>query len=166
MEFKVDHLDIQIIHLLEKNAFLSSKEIGRRLSRSNSVIAGRIRRLQKEHVIVRYAAIIDYHKISNLLISFILVRISNHSTASLNGFKTQLSKFDEVIECEHITGNYDFIIKVAVQHMPAYNHFINKKLGMMSCLAEVLSLPVLEEFKRETNYPIFMFNVKNTPANH
>lgn len=161
MEFIVDELDIQIIHLLEKNAFLSSREIGKKLRRSNSAVAERIIRLQKERVIVRYAAVIDYPKISNLFISYILIRINNHSTASLSDFKAKLSKFEEVLECEHVTGYYNFMLKVAVQHMPAYNHFIGKKLGVLPNLEEILSLPVLEEFKRETNYPIFMYP---TPA--
>lgn len=159
MEFIVDQLDIQILHLLEKNAFLSSREIGKTLGRSNSAIAERIQQLQKSRIITRYAATIDYHKISNLFISFILVRISNHSSAALTEFKTQLVKFEEILECEHVTGYYNFILKVAVQHMPAYNLFMGKKLGIMPNLAEVLSLPVLEELKRETNYPIFSYPV-------
>lgn len=165
MEFTVDQLDIQIIHLLEKNAFLSSREIGRKLGRSNSAVAERIQRLQKERIILRYAAMVDYHKISNLFISFILVRINNHSSMTLNGFKLQLSKFEEVVECDQVTGYFDFILKVAVQHMPAYNNFIGKKLGVMSNLEEILSLPVLEEFKRDTNYPIFMYPMRNPQTN-
>ncbi len=154
MKFNLDEIDIETLKLLTQNAKLSHKDIGKKLNRSPSAITERIKRLEEQGVIKNYAAIIDYKKISNLFITCALVRVNNHAAGALDGFKKNISLFEEVLECFHITGHYDFLIKVVVEHMASYNEFLIKKLGMIPDLGEVQSLPVIDETKREIVYPI------------
>lgn len=150
----LDPIDAGILKLLEKNGKLSHKEIAKMLNRSSSAVGERIRRMENENIILNYAAIINYKKISNLFCLYILISVDNHSTGALSTFKKNIASFDEVLECLHITGDYDFLVKVVVEHMPAYYNFLNLKLGLLRNLGEVKSLPVIDETKREFNYPI------------
>lgn len=154
MKFNLDEIDVETLKLLTENAKLSHKDIGRKLNRSASAITERIKRLEEQHIIKNYAAIIDYKKVSNLFITCALVRVNNHAAGALDVFKKNITLFDEVVECFHITGHYDFLIKVVVEHMASYNDFLIQKLGLIPNLGEVKSLPVIDETKREIVYPI------------
>ena len=154
MEFNLDQIDIETLKLLTQNAKLSHKDIGKKLNRSASAITERIKRLEEQRIIKNYAAIVDYKKVSNLFITCALVRVNNHAAGALNVFKKNITLFDEVLECFHITGHYDFLIKVVVEHMSSYNDFLIQKLGLIPNLGEIKSLPVIDETKREIVYPI------------
>lgn len=154
MEFNLDQIDREMLKLLTQDAKLSHKDIGKKLNRSASAITERIRRLEEQGIIKNYTAIVDYKKVSNLFITCALVRVNNHAAGALNVFKKNITLFDEVLECFHITGHYDFLIKVVVAHMSSYNDFLVQKLGLIPNIGEIKSLPVIDETKREIIYPI------------
>lgn len=151
----LDTLDVEILRILVRNARLGSKGIGMLLNRSKSVIADRINRMEANGIIKNYVAIADHKKVNSLFISCVLVRVNDHSSQALDLFKSTISDFEEVLECLHITGHFDFYIKVVVEHMASFNYFLTEKLGLVSNLAEVKSLPVIDEVKREVLYPVF-----------
>lgn len=155
MAFNLDSIDTEILKILVRDASITNKEIGRILRRSTTAVVERVKRMEEEGIIKIYAAIADHKKVNNLFISCVLVRVNNHTSQALDLFKQTISNFDEVLECLHITGHFDFYIKVVVEHMTAYNYFLTERLGHVPYLAEVKSLPVIEEVKRETMYPIF-----------
>lgn len=151
----LDALDFEILRILVRNASLGIKEIGTLLNRSKSVIAERITRMETNGIIKNYVAIADHKKVNNLFISCVLIRVNDHSSQALDLFKKAISDFDEVLECLHITGHFDFYIKVVVEHMASFNFFLSEKLGYVPNLAELKSFPVIEEIKREVLYPVF-----------
>lgn len=150
-----DTLDFEILKILVRNSRLGSKGIGMLLNRSKSVIAERINRMEANGIIKNYVAIADHKKLNSLFISCILVRVKDHSSQALDLFKRSVSDFEEVLECLHITGHFDFYIKAVVEHMASFNYFLTEKLGYLPNLAEVKSLPVIDEVKREVLYPVF-----------
>ncbi|MDR6781638.1 Lrp/AsnC family leucine-responsive transcriptional regulator [Pedobacter africanus] len=151
----LDPLDYEILRILVRNARLNTKEIGMKLNRSKSVISERINRMEANGIIKNYIAIADHKKVSSLFISCVLVRVNDHTSQALDLFRNAISDFEEVLECLHITGHFDFYIKVVVENMASYNYFLTEKLGHVSNLAEVKSLPVIDEVKREVRYPVF-----------
>lgn len=155
MTVNLDPLDAEILKILIRNSKLRTKEIGMILKRSTSVVCERIKRMEEDGIIKKYTAIADHQKIGNLFISCVLIRTNDHTSQALDLFKKAISEFEEVLECLQITGHFDFYIKVAVEHMTAYNYFLTEKLGHVPNLGEIKSMPVIEEVKRETMYPIF-----------
>ncbi|HEY0670319.1 MAG TPA: Lrp/AsnC family transcriptional regulator [Sphingobacteriaceae bacterium] len=150
----LDEVDIRILQLLQENCRLTNKEIGEKLHKSTSPIYERIKRLQEEGYIKGYIAVIDHKKIDRGLVAITHIQLLNHSEESLNDFEAQIIKFDDVLECFHMSGNYDFILKVAVKDLNAYHDFLMNKLFKLVPSGHVQSTFVMKEAKRSMGFPI------------
>lgn len=155
MSLFLDALDKEILRLLARNSTLTHLEVARMVLRSKSAVTERIKKLEEEKVIDGYAATIDYKRINDFILCYLLISIDKHDTTVLNMVKEKISAFDEVIECSSITGDYDFILKIAVNKMTSYNDFISNKLSTLPHLTKTTSLVVIDEFKRVHYYPIY-----------
>ena len=80
------------------------------------------------------------------------MKLKEHSEAVLSGFEREVIKFPEVMECYQLTGLSDFLIKVVIQDIEAYNHFLKNKLATLPYIGNVHTSFVLSEAKRETAY--------------
>lgn len=151
---KLDAVDIHILQILQDNARLTNKEIGEKLHKSASAINDRIRRMQDKGYIKKYVAVLDHKKIDRGLIAFTHVQLRDHSKETLNYFESEIIKLPEVLECYHMSGQYDFILRVAVKDLDAYHLFLMNHLFETVPLGSLLSTFVMREAKSETAYPI------------
>lgn len=151
---RLDHTDIRILELLQQNARLTNKEIGEKLGKSPTPIYERVKRLQEQGYIKGYVAILDHKKIDRGLMAFTHVQVKDHSHDSLSQFIQEIIKFEEVLECYQMSGEYDFILKVALKDLETYHDFLMNKLFKVVPLGSVQSTFVLKEAKRETSFPI------------
>lgn len=154
--FKIPELsptDIDILTILQNNADLPYKQIARLLNKSTPVIYERIRILRHKGYIQSSVVILNCRKISNMLTVYTQVQLKDHSSDSLDCFQKQVTRFDEVMECYHTTGNYDFNLKVVVPDMPSYNIFMHK-LALVPNLSTMASYFVIAEHKRDTAYKL------------
>src|SRR5262249_4497606 len=147
MATTLDAIDIRILQLLQYDARLTNKEIADKLSKSVTAVYDRIRRLETEGYIVGYVALLDKKLIGKNLIGYITVRLKEHSQAGLRGFQKEVSKFPEVMECYQMTGEYDFLMKVAIGDMNEYNEFLMNKLSTLPNIGVVQTSFVLSEAK-------------------
>nr|WP_199075255.1 Lrp/AsnC family transcriptional regulator [Pedobacter sp. ASV19] len=154
--FKIPELtatDIQILTILQSNAELPQKQIARLLNKSAPAVYERIRILRKKGYIRNSVALLNCQKISSILTVYTQVQLKDHSSDSLDCFHQQAILFDEVMECYHTTGHYDFNLKVVVPDMPAYNSFMHK-LALIPNLSTMASHFVIAEHKRDTAYKL------------
>lgn len=151
---ELDDIDIKILRLLQENCRLTNKEIGEKLHKTASPINDRIHRMQEQGVIKKYAAVLDHHKIDLGLIAFTHVQLKDHSEHSLTVFETEIIKSPEVLECYHMSGEYDFILRVATVNLPAYHNWLMNKLFRILSVGSVKSTFVMKEAKTQTPYPI------------
>lgn len=149
---QLDQTDIGILELLQKDARLTHKEIAHRLHKTVTPIHLRVRKLQEEGFIKRYAAIIDPKKIGRGLIAYTQVQVKQHSQESLMAFQTEVVKLNEVMECYHMTGAFDFLLRIAIADMDEYNQVLMKKLSKLPDVGNLQSLFVMSEAKNETAY--------------
>ena len=150
----LDHVDIEILKLLQYDASLTNKEISTKLHKSIATIHERIKRLKEQGFIKRIVAILDRKKIDRSLIAFSHVLLKEHTAKTLIAFETEVSKFKEVMECLQMTGAHDFILRIATRDMDAYHEFLRNKLATLPNITTVQSYFVLSEPKNETAYPI------------
>ncbi|WP_346318040.1 Lrp/AsnC family transcriptional regulator [Chitinophaga sp. YIM B06452] len=149
----LDHTDMEILRLLQKNAELTNKEISYKLHKSVATIHERVRRLKEQGYIRRVVAILDRKKIDKGLIAFSHVLLKDHSANTLSSFEKEVVKFPEVMECFQMTGTFDFILRIATTDMDAY-HIFYRKLATLPNITTVQSFFVLSETKSDTAYPI------------
>lgn len=148
----LDKTDIGILRLLQQDALLSNKQLALELNKSTATIHERVRRLKSEGYIKRSVAILDSKKIGKSLIAYSQVQLKEHTDQALSGFEKEVVKFPEVMECYHMTGQYDYLLKVELKDMDEYHDFMIHKLASLSNVGTVQSFFVLHEAKKETAY--------------
>jgi Lrp/AsnC family leucine-responsive transcriptional regulator len=150
----LDETDIRILQLLQENARLTNKEIADKLYKTPTPVFRRIKRLEDEGYIKNYVAILDHHKIDRGLMAFTLVQLKDHSKEGLNHFEQEIIRHPEVLDCYHMSGVYDFILRIAVKDLDAYHSFLMNKLFTIMSLGTIQSSFVMKESKHETAFPI------------
>ncbi|WP_183568392.1 Lrp/AsnC family transcriptional regulator [Mucilaginibacter sp. SP1R1] len=150
----LDSTDISILKLLQENARFTNKEIAEKLNKTATPIFRRIKRLEEEGYIKNYVAVLDPKKIDRGLMAFTHVQVKDHSKGSLKIFEKAIIQLPEVLECYHMSGVYDFILRVAVRDLEAYHNFLMNRLFNIIEVGSVQSTFVMKECKHEAAFPI------------
>ncbi|MET2984754.1 Lrp/AsnC family transcriptional regulator [Aureibaculum conchae] len=150
----LDKIDKSILKLLQNNAKFTIKEIGQRLNLSATPIFERIKRLEKTNYIHSYRATINRKKIGLSLMVFCDISLNQHEASYISKFEEDIKQFTEVIECYHIGGNFDYLIKVVAKDMDDYQYFIANKLASLDNIRKVQSSFVMNEIKSTASLPI------------
>ena len=161
MQRALDNDDLCILQLLQHDARITNKEIADKIGKSVSPVYERIKRLQADGYIKHYAAILDNKKINKSLIAYTNVHLKDHAQAMMLEFEKRVGTFTEVMECYHMTGEYDFLLKVAVFDMDAYYDFVINRLAKLPNVGTVQSFFVLHESKKNTAYPLSLMELTN-----
>jgi Lrp/AsnC family transcriptional regulator len=155
----MDNIDRKILDLLQRDATLSIAEIGDRVGLSQTPCWKRIQRLEADGVIERRVALLNPEKLDLPLIVFVSIETSDHSEGWLSRFATVVSEMPEVLELYRMAGDVDYMLRVVVSGMPAYDAFY-KRLISAAPLKNVTSHFAMERVKATTALPI----VLNVPA--
>ncbi len=147
--FQLDEIDLKILDLLKKDAKLGTKEIASQVGLTNTPTYERIRRLEKRGVIKSYIAVVDKKKQGFALTVLCNVQLKSHASDYIREFEQAIIGLNEVTECYHIAGNYDYLLKITVRDMDAYTVFIKEKLSAIPHIATVQSSFVMQMLKEE-----------------
>lgn len=150
----MDKVDKNILNLLQKNARITNKELAQEMGLSTTPVFERVKKLEKSGVIKNYVALVDNQKVNKELVAFISIKLDKHSKGNLLNFQNSINRLPEVMECFHIAGNVDYILKVAVANMQDYQRFMTERLSAIENINSLESSFVMEEVKRETAYSI------------
>jgi Lrp/AsnC family leucine-responsive transcriptional regulator len=151
---KLDNTDRAILDLLQKDAKQTNKEIAGKMDLTTTPIYERIKRLEKKGIIQKYIALVDRQKVGLSMLAFCNVSLKEHTKAFLYKFKKDVLSLEEVVECYHIAGNYDYLLKVVVEDMDTYQRFVAQKLAALENIGRVQSNFVMMEIKHSTALPI------------
>ncbi|WP_452228018.1 MULTISPECIES: Lrp/AsnC family transcriptional regulator [unclassified Lacinutrix] len=146
----LDKIDTQILNILQTDSNRTTKSIAKELGMTTSPIFERIKKLEKEGYIKKYVAVLDNKKIGLKLTVFIGITLQGHTRSYLEKFVKEINNFPEVVECHRISGNFDYLLKLVVEDIEAYETFIISKLTLLPYLGNVQSLITLSTGK-ETN---------------
>ena len=146
----LDKIDLQLIDLLQHDSKQTSKQLSIQLNLSITAIYERVKKLEKEKVIKNYVALIDRDKVDRSFLVFCHIKLIQHSKAYVTNFEKEISKLSEVAECFHVSGDYDYILKVYVKDMEAYRDFMLTKLTAISHIGSTHSTFTIGEVKNST----------------
>lgn len=150
----IDRIDISLLNLLQNNTKLNTKELAQKVGLSVTPTYERIKRLEKHGYIKNYVAILEKKLIDKNLMVMSFVSLNAHTKEIMIDFENSVIKFDEIIECFHVTGSYDYQLKVVVSDMEEYQHFLKNKLASIDNIANVQSSFVMSSLKDTTAIPI------------
>lgn len=151
---ELDSLDIRILQLLQENARQTNRDLAELLHKSASTINNRVSKLEENGFILKYIAVVDPDKIDLDFITFTHVRIKSHSKKSLMLFETEIIKFKEVLECHHMTGKFDFILRVATATKKDYHNFLMNKLNSIMEIRKIETTLIMKTAKSSGALPV------------
>jgi len=150
----LDSTDLSILKLLQHNARLTIKEIAAKLNLSTTPIFDRMKRMEKEKVIDRYVAIVNPEKVGKSIFAFVDISLKEHARPEVEAFVNQVLALKEVMECYHVTGAADFVLKVSLDNMEAYNEFVLDKLSIVKNIGKLETRFCLSVRKFSTELPL------------
>ncbi|MFY7970959.1 MAG: Lrp/AsnC family transcriptional regulator [Flavobacteriales bacterium] len=146
--FTLDKTDKQIIHALQNDSRITMKDLGAKINKSSTATFERIKQLEKSGVIEKYSITVNHKKMGLTLSSFVMVRLKEHFNEYIKLFESEITKFKEVSECYHMTGDFDYLLKITVEDMDAYHGFIKDKLAKLNNIGNVQSCFVMNTLKK------------------
>jgi len=150
----MDAIDKRILMVLQNDAKANIKMIAEKSGLSVSPTFARIKKLEQLGYIKKYVALLDEVKIGKSIQVFCQVTLSIHSKEVIDNFKKKIAKLSDVMGCYHVSGNYDFLLKIAVKDMNEYQQFAVEKLSVIEGISNVQSTFVLEEIKNEVAHKL------------
>ena len=150
----LDAIDIRILSELQQDGGLSNVELARRVNLSPSPCLMRVRALEKEGVIRQYVALADPQALGLGLNVFISISLKEQSKAALADFESRIAEHDEVMECYLMTGDSDYLIRVAVANMAALERFILDQLTPIPGVEKIRSSFALKQVRYNTALPM------------
>ena len=145
----MDSIDYAILDVLKDNARATASEISKKVSLSIPAVAERIRKLEQAQVIEKYTVKINRTKIDKRLLAFIFVNIDQ--TEAIDTFRNEIIKHDCVLECHHIAGSYDYLLKAALEDTLALEQFLSHTLKKIKGVANSSTIITLITLKEEIN---------------
>jgi DNA-binding Lrp family transcriptional regulator len=154
MSSQIDAIDRRILQLLQKDGKMKIKEIAGHLNMTTTPVFDRIKRLERDGYIRGYSTIVDREKLGFDLVTFVSLTLDKHHMDYVELFEKDIHALREVVACYHIAGRYDYLLKVVVEDMQAYQGFITQKLGTLPYIRRVQSSFVMTEVKMEKGVPL------------
>jgi Lrp/AsnC family leucine-responsive transcriptional regulator len=150
----VDEIDVRILAELQENARLSNLELANRVGLSASPCLRRVRRLEKSGVIRKYVTLIDPKAISLSTTVFIQITLDLQVEARLELFEKAIIQRPEVVDCFLMTGDADYLLRVVVPDVDAYQRFLKESLTRIESIAGIKSSFALQQVKNVTALPL------------
>ncbi len=143
----IDVFDERILDALSQNAKLTIKELSEMICLSTTATFERIKKLEKENYIMGYFAKINSEKLGFHLVALCYITLDKHQKDVISEFESEIQNFKEIIECHHIAGKYDYLLKIVVSDMTEYHRFISTKLSNVANIRQVESTFVMKTVK-------------------
>ena len=145
--------DQSILAEIQRDSRLTMQELAARVGMSSSACWRRVRAMEEDGVIARYAVIVDPKKAGFTLSSMTRVSLARHEQKNVENFITEVGRHPEVLECFATSGEADFHLRVVVEDMDAYNRFLDDFIFKLPGVSQVRSNIVLKEIKADTALP-------------
>ncbi|MDY8110291.1 Lrp/AsnC family transcriptional regulator [Fulvimarina sp. 2208YS6-2-32] len=149
----MDRLDKKILRLLQADSTLAVADVAKRVGLSTTPCWRRIQKLEEEGVIKRRVAILDPDKVNTRVTVFVSIRTNSHSTEWLKRFSEVVITFPEVIEFYRMSGDVDYLLRVVVPDIAAYDAFYKRLIEKIE-IRDVSSAFAMERIKSTTELPL------------
>jgi len=151
---KLDNTDLKLLKILQNNSNITTKELANKVNLSATPVFERVKKLEKNGYIKKHVAVLNAELLDKSLIVFCNITLKEHTKKIGNQFVKDIKSLKEVTECYNVSGDYDFLLKVVVKDMKAYQNFVLNHLGEIKNIGSAHSTFVMGEIKRTYALPI------------
>jgi Lrp/AsnC family leucine-responsive transcriptional regulator len=150
----LDDVDKAILRELQADSRVSNVQLARRVNLSPPATHARTRRLEQAGHIRRYGALLDREMLGLDLLCFIQISLQLHQIEQVERFRDAIRQIPEVLECYHLTGEYDYLLKVVLRNSKDLERFMVGRLTPIPGIARIHTSLVFTEIKSTTELPI------------
>jgi Lrp/AsnC family leucine-responsive transcriptional regulator len=143
----LDTTDKNLLHFLQEDSTQTTKQLALKLSLSPTAVHERIKKLEREGIIEKYVAILNRNKVQKGFVVFCHLKLVQHTKENVTTFEREVAKLPEVLECYHVSGDYDYILKIYMANMEEYREFMVTKLTTLHHIGSTHSTFMIGEVK-------------------
>ena len=147
-------MDRRILSELQENADLPMQELGDRVGLSHTPCWRRVKRLEERGIVKRRVALLDAEQLDLAVNVFVNVSLRRHQENALNRFETAVQDVPEVVECYSVSGETDFLLRVVVADVTAYERLVKATLVHLPEVGNLTSTFALRQVKYTTALPL------------
>jgi Lrp/AsnC family leucine-responsive transcriptional regulator len=151
MSYVLDEKDSILLNHMQKNARLTNAELSKLVGLSPSGVQKRLRKLEENGIVERYATLLDRKRLGYDLLVFVKVIIQGHTVKLIAEFDKAIQAMPEVLESHRIIGDADYLLKVVVRDREQLDHFLMNQLLSLNSVQRVSSYLVLKEVKETSS---------------
>jgi len=154
MKIKLDPTDRKILELLQTNSNITNAQLASEIGLSPAPTLERVKKLENAGIIKSYHAVVDQASVGLGVCTFVTVSLKGHNKENIDKFIKAISQIEEVVECHHVTGQADFIMKIVASDIPAYQTLMLEKVSNIEVVDNMQSTVILSTFKDSRVIPI------------
>ena len=154
ISLKLDKIDRKILDILQSNAKITNAQLSKEIGLSPAPTLERVKKLENSGIIKSYHAKLNTDKIGMSVSTFVYATLKGHNKQNIEVFIDAISKIEEIIECHHVTGSGDFVLKVIAQDISSYQKLMLEKVSDISVVDNLQSMVILSTFKDSKVLPI------------
>lgn len=150
----MDAIDKKLLEFLQQDSKKTTKELSLKLNLSVTAVYERIKKMEREGLISKYVAVLDKNKIDKNFVVLCSIKLVQHNIDSVTTFEKEVVKLNEVLECFHVSGDYDYVLKIYVKDMEEYRQFMLTKLTTLQHIGSTHSVFMIGEVKNTTAFNV------------
>jgi Lrp/AsnC family leucine-responsive transcriptional regulator len=151
---QLDAIDRKILALLQQDGRMSLVTLAEKVGLSASPCLRRVRILEQAAVIKRYVAVLDQRNVGLPVSVFVSIKLESQREEALQRFSKAIARWPEVLECYLMTGPRDYLLRIVVADLAAYEQFLKQKLTRLDGIASIESSFALEQVKYTNVLPL------------
>lgn len=151
---QLDAMDRKVLRLLQDNSRMSSAELARRVNLSTPGLQKRLKKLENKGVIDRYVTLVNREALGLDLLCFAQVTLAHHQPECMSNFCDRVQKLSEVLECHHLVGEFDYLLKFVVVNHLHLEKLLREKIRSIPGVEKIRTSIVLNEVKASTSLPL------------
>ena len=148
-----DPTDARILNFLQDDGAMTNAELAERIGLTPAPTLERVRKLEREGYIRKYVALVDPGKLGKPVTAFVSVIMRSHGQQTDESLRKAVARLPEVLECHHIAGEEDYLLKVIAASPTDYERFVLGKLMKIAGIEKIKTTFVLSSSKLETKIP-------------
>ncbi len=154
MKERLDQADRHILRLLQEDGRITNADLARQVGLSPPSMLQRVRRLEQKGLIKGYSAQLDPEKLGYSLQVLAMIGLAMHQDQPIENFISQVENVPEIMECSHVSGDYDFLLKIVAKDMHDYERIVRDHLSCIKSVGKIHSCFVLRVNKNSPSYPV------------
>lgn len=154
LSFKLDKIDKKILDILQTDGRITNAQLSKDIGLSPAPTLERVKKLENAGIIMSYHAKVNTEKINLGVTTYVMVSLKGHNKSNIDKFIEAIEGVDEIIECNHVTGSSDFILKVIAKDIPSYQKLMLEKVSEIEVVDSMQSMVILSTFKDSKRMPM------------